>query len=277
MDKRMVEFIRALRAAGVRISLAESQDATYGVNLVGVGNRDHFRSTMKTTLVKESRDHPIFEYFFPLFFGSNTPPLQNIPENMSSEDRQMLQEALRALMGQMAALRQLLNQLMEGKPFSQEQLDQMGQQSGLDSASDMYQRPWFERRMNRQAGLQQLQQMLEQLLEQLRANGRASRRFKNCARMMQENMQKLSEQISQHVGATGRADGRAAECVSLTCWMCPSRGWAMGSRSDTAKKSGGWQQCAAGRAAPEEDTSRVLPTARKTIAPTCATTVCLSS
>jgi uncharacterized protein len=40
MDKRMVQFIRALRAAGVRISLAESQDAMFAVNAVGAENRN---------------------------------------------------------------------------------------------------------------------------------------------------------------------------------------------------------------------------------------------
>ncbi len=71
MDKRMVDFIRALRAAGVRISLAESIDAMNGVDEVGVGDRDQFRSAMKTTLVKEAKDHDKFEYFFPLFFNAN--------------------------------------------------------------------------------------------------------------------------------------------------------------------------------------------------------------
>ena len=81
MDKRMVEFIRALRSAGVRISLTESQDAVYGVDEVGVDNQNHFKSTLKSTLVKEAHDHQVFDYFYPLFFASNVPPLQNIPEN----------------------------------------------------------------------------------------------------------------------------------------------------------------------------------------------------
>jgi len=76
MDNRMVQFIRAMRAAGVRISLAESQDAMFGVDAVGAGNRDAFRSTLRATLVKEARDQGTFEYFFPLFFGNNQPPLE---------------------------------------------------------------------------------------------------------------------------------------------------------------------------------------------------------
>lgn len=205
MDKRMVEFIRALRAAGVRISLAESQDAMYGVDAVGARSRDLFRAALRATLVKEQRDHSTFDYFFPLFFGAGAPPMQNIPDNLSPDDRQKLQDALRSLMGDREALRQLmqlLQQLLDGRPFSQEQLDDMAQRSGLNQGSEMYQRPWFERRMNREAGLQQVQQLIEQLLEQLEQMGMSQAALQDLRQMLQENASGLSEQVSQYVGAT---------------------------------------------------------------------------
>lgn len=142
MDKRMVDFIRALRAAGVRISLAETQDAMYGVDVAGIESRDVFGSALKTTLVKERRDQAVFDYFFPLFFGSGQPPMQDIPGSLSPQDQQTLRDALQSLMGNMQALRELLNQLMQGKPFNQQQLDQMGRQSGMEQG-DMSQRPWI--------------------------------------------------------------------------------------------------------------------------------------
>jgi uncharacterized protein len=202
MDKRMVAFIRALRAAGVRISLAESQDAMFGVDVVGAQNRDFFRSTLRTTLVKEAKDQQVFDYFFPLFFGAGTPPMNDIPQNMSPQDQQMLQQALRSLMGELQALRDLLRQMMQGKPFSQEQLDRMGQQAGLDQGDQMYQRQWFERRMKRQAGLQQLHQAMEELLQQLEQMGMSQEALGELREMMEENLQGLSEQISNYVGAT---------------------------------------------------------------------------
>lgn len=200
MDKRMVEFIRALRASGVRISLAESQDAMYGTEAVGVQNQAFFRSMLKTTLVKENRDHHLFDYFYPLFFGSNTPPLQNIPDNLTQEERDMLQQALRSLVGQMQALRDLMDQMLQGRPFDQDQLDQMGQQSGLQSGDNMYQRSWFERRMNSQAGMRQLQQMIDELIEKLQEMGMSAEKAEELREMMQENMGGLSEQISNYVG-----------------------------------------------------------------------------
>src|SRR5690606_5759775 len=171
MDKRMVDFIRALRAAGVRISLAESQDAMWGEDTVGVMSREQFASAMKATLVKEARDQGTFDYFFPLFFGSGQPPMQNVPGNLSPEDQETLKQALQSLMGNMDALRDLLRQLLQGQPFSQQQLDQMGDQAGLPQGSEMYQRQWFERRMQQQSGLRNIEDLIEQLMQALEEMG----------------------------------------------------------------------------------------------------------
>ena len=202
MDKRMVDFVRTLRAAGVRISLAESMDAMNGVDAVGVQSRDVFRSALKTTLVKEARDQQTFDYYFPLFFGDAAPPMQNIPDNLTPEQQQMLQEALQSLMGNMQALRELLKQLLQGQQFSQDQLEQAGQQAGLQQGTDMYQRPWFERRMQRQLNMQQLQQLIEALLEQLREMGMDGQALEEMREMLQQNAEGLNEQISQYVGAS---------------------------------------------------------------------------
>jgi uncharacterized protein with von Willebrand factor type A (vWA) domain len=202
MDQRVIQFIRALRAAGVRVSLAESQDAMYGVDAIGATNRDQFRATLRTTLVKESRDQPTFEYFFPLFFGSSQPPLNNIPDNLSPDDKQKLQEALQSLMGSSNALRDLLRRLLEGRPFSQDELNEMGRQAGLNQGTDMYQRQWYERRMNRQAGMQQLQELIERLLQELREMGMSEAAVEELREQIEENAQGLAQQLSQYVGAS---------------------------------------------------------------------------
>ena len=202
MQKRMIEFIRALRAAGVRISLAESQDAMFGVDHSGVHNGAAFKSALKSTLVKDHRQQPVFDYFFPLFFKDNRPPLQNILDDLSEDDKQLLQEAMRALMQEMDALRNLLQRLLEGREFSDEELRQMGERSGLPQGEDMYTRPWFERRMNRQAGLSQLQGMLDDLLEALAQMGMSGEALAELEQLLRENMQGLSQQISDYVGSS---------------------------------------------------------------------------
>lgn len=202
MDQRMIEFIRALRAAGIRISLAESQDAMNGVDEVGIIDPESFRMALKTTLVKERQDQPLFDYFFPLFFKSNQPPLQNITEQLDPEQQQMLQEAMQALAGKLDALRQLMQRLMDGRSFSDEELDQMARQTGLNNADEMYQRGWFERRMNRQAGLAQLEKWLDELIQKLEEMGMSPEALQELEQMMRENLSGLSEQVSQYVGTT---------------------------------------------------------------------------
>jgi len=201
MQKRMIDFIRALRAAGVRISLAESQDAMFGVDETGVRHADTFKSTMKATLVKNQRDQPVFDYFFPLFFKNNKPPLQNILEQMAEDEQALLRDAMDSLMGDLDALRELLQRLLEGREFSDEELQQLGDASGLPGGDEMYMRSWFERRMNRQAGISQLERLLDDMLEELAALGMNEEALAELEEMLRENMQGLSEQISQHVGA----------------------------------------------------------------------------
>ncbi len=202
MEKRMVQFIRALRAAGIRISLAESQDAMYGTETVGIYDQNHFKSTLKATLVKESRDQGIFDYYFPLFFDSNQPPMENIPDNLTPEEQSMLEQALRSLAGLPEALKDLLDKLLQGQPFDQEQLQDMGNQSGMSHANEMGQRSWFERRMKQQSGMQNIEDMLEQLLDQLEQMGMGQESLDDLREMMRQNAEGLSEQISNFVGAT---------------------------------------------------------------------------
>ena len=199
MQKRMVEFIRALRAAGVRVSLAESQDAMFGVDYAGVRDAAAFKHTMKATLVKNHRDQSTFEYFFPLFFSNSKPPLENIMEQLTDEQQAMLKAAMQSMMD---ALRGLMDRLLEGRPFSGEELRRLGEMSGLPQGDQMYMRAWFERRMNRQAGLTQMARMLDDMLEELAEMGLDDETLAELEAMLRGNLAGLSEQISQHVGSS---------------------------------------------------------------------------
>ena len=58
MDERIVQFIAGLRAAGVRVSLAESQDAFRAVGHLGVTDREAFRTALRTTPLASRRGLP---------------------------------------------------------------------------------------------------------------------------------------------------------------------------------------------------------------------------
>ena len=202
MEKRMVEFIRALRAAGVRISLAESQDAMFAVDLVGIGKREAFASTLKSTLVKEHDDSKVFDFFFPLFFENNAPPMWDMNQELTPEQQQMLQQALQTLMQDDQALQDLIDQLLNGEQFSREQLEQMAQQLGMENASQMYQTRYFNRQMQRLAGMQMARDLIDQVLAELEAMGMDPETLQDLREMLEENMGALAEQISKYVGSS---------------------------------------------------------------------------
>jgi uncharacterized protein with von Willebrand factor type A (vWA) domain len=200
MDKRMIDFIRALRAGGVRVSLAESQDALYGVESVGIQNPAIFKAVMKSTLVKDSKDHEAFDQLFPLFFGSQHPPLFNIPENLSEEERELLEEALRALAEMSDLLQSLLKQMLDGRAFDDDQLREMAERSGLEQSNDMYQKAWFDRRMQRMAQIHNLRELIDQILDELAERGMDQSALDNMREMLINNVEALSDQVSNHTG-----------------------------------------------------------------------------
>src|SRR4030095_6139332 len=97
MESRILQLIAALRASGVRVSLAESAEAFSAVDIMGIQDREEFRLSLRATLIKDLKDIPVFDKLFPLFFGSGQPPLMggDPSEDMSPEEAQMLAEALR--------------------------------------------------------------------------------------------------------------------------------------------------------------------------------------
>ena len=222
MEQRMVEFIAGLRAAGVRVSLAESNDAFHAVEQVGVMDRDTFRTALRTTLVKEAGDLSLFEQLFPLYFGSGGPPLVNPQEQLTPEQRKMLAAALRALLdqmgqpgrpspagrrspgqpGQLGQLMQLLRWLLVGQSPSREELEQAGRSAGLPMASHPAQQTWMTRRMLQALGWQELQELLEQLWQELARAGMGREAIEQLQQMVAANQEALAEQMGQYAGAS---------------------------------------------------------------------------
>src|SRR5262245_59184951 len=76
MRERILAFVHALRAAGTRISLAESLDAVRAVAAVGV-ERDLLREALAAAVVKDERDRSgydrLFDVHFPLVGAGDAP------------------------------------------------------------------------------------------------------------------------------------------------------------------------------------------------------------
>ena len=136
MESRILQLIGALRASGVRVSLAESAEAFSAVDLMGIQHREHFRLSLRTTLIKDVRDLPIFDKLFPLFFGNGQPPPMggNPTDDMTPEEAQQFAEALRQFA---QSLRQRMERLMNGEQLSRQELEALAQMVGLNQAGDL--------------------------------------------------------------------------------------------------------------------------------------------
>ena len=66
----VVDFIGALRDAGLQVSPAESLDALKAIKLLGLDSRATAKSILTLTLVKRQSDKAIFEELFELYFAS---------------------------------------------------------------------------------------------------------------------------------------------------------------------------------------------------------------
>src|SRR5512145_225279 len=170
MESRILQLIAALRASGVRVSLAESAEAFSAVDLMGIQHREHFRLSLRSTLIKDVRDLPIFDKLFPLFFGSGEPPMMggNPTDDMTPEEAQMLAEALREFA---QSLRQRMQRLMNGEQLSRQELEQLGQMVGLNQVDDLRYQEWMAQRMMRALAFPEVREALRELMEQLAQMG----------------------------------------------------------------------------------------------------------
>jgi uncharacterized protein len=65
---RHIEFIEALRAAGLPVSLAEDLDSVRAAAAVGLGDREALRSALAATLLKRQTRRPLFDAVFDLYY-----------------------------------------------------------------------------------------------------------------------------------------------------------------------------------------------------------------
>jgi uncharacterized protein len=199
MEDRIVRFIAALRAGGVRISLAESADAFRAVEHLGVEEREAFRLSLRATLVKDASSLPVFEELFPLFFdsGDQQPQMQDATEDMSPEEAQMLAQALRMFSEQ---LRKMMEKLLRGEQLSQEELDQLGQMTGLNRTDDLRYKDWMARRMMRAMRFDEVRDAMRELMELMAQMGMSKERLEQMRELIRANQQALQEQVGQYAG-----------------------------------------------------------------------------
>lgn len=199
MESRILQLISALRASGVRVSLAESAEAFLAVDIMGIQDREQFRLSLRATLIKDIKDIPTFDKLFPLFFGSGQPPLMggNPSEDMTPEEAEMWAEAMKQFAEN---LRQRIQRLMNGEQLSREELEALGQMVGLNQVDDLRYQNWMAQRMMRALAFPEVREAMKELMEELQQIGMSRDRVEQIQNMIQQNMQGMREQIEQFAG-----------------------------------------------------------------------------
>lgn len=199
METRILQLIAALRSSGVRVSLAESAEAFSAVDLMGIQDRESFRLSLRSTLIKNIKDVPIFEKLFPLFFGTGKPPLMggNPSDELTPEEAQQLADALRQFAEN---LRQKMERLMSGDKLSRDELRELGNMVGLNQADNLNYQNWMTQRMMRALAYAEVREALKELMEELAKMGMSRERIEQIQNLIQQNLQGMQEQINQYAG-----------------------------------------------------------------------------
>jgi uncharacterized protein with von Willebrand factor type A (vWA) domain len=193
----MVGFIQALRADGVRVSLAESRDAFSATQLLGMLDREAFRAALRAALVKQRSDQPTFDRLFPLFFQAGAPPMLNAAAELSAADLDLLRRALEALP---AELRSLLHMLLEGGDRREGETPEPGERGRppRESPGPNGRAPGD---LSREA-LSELLGLVEALLAELARLGMPPYSLARLARLLRINLEAMQQQAALAAGQT---------------------------------------------------------------------------
>ncbi len=221
MEERIARFIAALRGSGIRISIAESQDAWQAIRSTGVTDQRLFHDVLRATLIKDRSAFPVFDELFPLYFGPGAPPMTDPLADLTPAERQMLQQAMESLLEQLTRdLQRLLDWLLNGRNPTQQDLQQLAEQAGMeasDGTSFPFQMRRYVRRMRQLLGWEQLQSLLEQLWELLAEQGISPETIEQLKEQVAANQAALEQQLEDYAGEHTRE--RRAEAARR--WAVP--------------------------------------------------------
>jgi len=213
----IMEFIAALRAAGVRISIAESEDACQAVAEVGLLKQRLFQDTLRTTLIKKASDEPIFEQIFSNYFQPAPPQPVKLLERLTPQERHQLKQAVQGLLGQMRQqtnermqlgllqdgldvqsedIAQVWSWLLEGALPDETQLtkleQEIRQEVGQTASAER-----IERLTHTRLGQQQIPKMQAQLTHRLQQQGLTAAQIEQIMADLTANLNTITEQASR--------------------------------------------------------------------------------
>ena len=213
MEARIVEFAEVLRQNGVRVSTAEVVDATQATSLVGVKDRDLFRSVLRSTLVKRDLDLESFDRAFDFFFTGAARTFEALDESLLKQlEEQGLLEGDELQMV-VATVNRLFNQL---SPLAQAALQndraRLAQlfraatlQLDLSRLETPMQAGFFSRRLLAGAGAERARSDLQAMEQELQARGLSPEGLEVVSRQLASALRKVEDAARREVDRQVRA------------------------------------------------------------------------
>ncbi len=167
MQRPLENFLRALRAADIRISPAESIDAHQTVELVGYGDRQFFKDALCVALAKTPDEVAAYDDVFEMFFQRDEFDTESSPEDSESSQPPESAAGDEAFAEQMESV-PLAEMILDadGNELSA-QMEQSANRVGATEIKFFTQRGYFTRRILDDMGLRDL----ERLIASLRRSG----------------------------------------------------------------------------------------------------------
>ncbi|MBI4831157.1 MAG: VWA domain-containing protein [Candidatus Lindowbacteria bacterium] len=206
MDTKILEFVNALRASGVRVTLSESIDCFRALEILGLDEKRAFKAALRSTLVKRAADIPSFDRLFEIYFTSLVKPLP--AENEEESDVGMLkfaettvQEFLYAFSDENRAEYEMLAQLLAWQIGGDFELAMMesGQLAGVSDISNPLQVGFFSRKMRDSLGWNVLAEEVEELMRELAGQGYSPEEVARVAEFIRRRMDRFAMAIKEFV------------------------------------------------------------------------------
>lgn len=188
MEKRILEFVHALRKSDIRISLSETLDAIKATSWISLRKREDLRFALITTLIKKTSDQVEFDRLFALYFG-------NLGEGGGSSFSVLtwLDDLVRE---QGLSISPLSVAVMSGNTGNLELiLENAGQGISVDNIRYPLQIGYYSKKISEQIDWQLIEEDLRKLLESLQEKGYIASELQELDDQLRGNIDALHSMI----------------------------------------------------------------------------------
>lgn len=193
----LLDFVRALRRAGVPVAVSDDLDAVRALKFIPMEDRAAFRATLAATMIKSEAHRPAFDTLFDLYFGTGRGPealeQRDSEDDPSAGEEDYLEELFQAMLaGDDEALRDLARRAVA--QFGRVETDRAGS-------------PYFEYRVFRVVDLNTLMGRMMRELSQGRDPTPLEERLwrdeveARARRFREEVQSEVRRRLAEHKGA----------------------------------------------------------------------------